>query len=233
MSEKGVVSESGGAVGARRLIILRHGRTEWNATSRFQGQADIPLDEVGVAQAQEAALVLAGYGIDRIVSSDLSRARRTAQAVADRIGLPVELDPALREISVGSWEGLTVEELIAEDPVLGSAYARGEDVRRSATGETAEEVGVRAGEALRAQVARTQGDTLLAAMHGLAGVVGMAHFLGLPYRDTYHFRGLDNCHWIDLVVSRHGVWRIQGFNIGARGGVTTTGPVGAPGTRPE
>ncbi len=69
---------------SRRLVLWRHGRTEWNAAKRFQGQIDVSLDAVGLAQAESAAALLAGLHPDRIVSSDLSRARATAEALSRR-----------------------------------------------------------------------------------------------------------------------------------------------------
>ena len=91
---------------AAQLIVLRHGRTAWNATGRFQGQADIELDERGLAQAERAAEVLAELAPVAIHSSDLSRARQTAAPLAARCGLEVQTDQRLREINVGTWEGL-------------------------------------------------------------------------------------------------------------------------------
>ncbi len=85
--------------------FLRHGETAWNALNLSQGNVDIPLNEVGLAQARTAAGSLSGCGIRSIVASDLSRARVTAEIVAERIGAPVTLDPGLREVSFGVQEG--------------------------------------------------------------------------------------------------------------------------------
>ena len=79
---------------ARRVVLWRHGRTAWNAESRVQGTTDVPLDEVGVAQAERAARDLATLAPARIVSSDLARARVTAEKLGEIVGLPVETDPA-------------------------------------------------------------------------------------------------------------------------------------------
>ena len=85
--------------------FLRHGETDWNARNLAQGQVDIPLNVVGVAQAQEAAKLLRGRGIRTIVSSPLGRARVTAEMAAAEIGHPVSLDPELQEVSFGDHEG--------------------------------------------------------------------------------------------------------------------------------
>lgn len=84
-----------------RLFIARHGQTAWNVAGKAQGHADIPLDATGLAQAAALARGLAGSGIERVVSSDLLRARQTAEA----LGLPVETRHDLRERSFGEWEG--------------------------------------------------------------------------------------------------------------------------------
>jgi broad specificity phosphatase PhoE len=89
------------------LLIARHGETEWNREERYQGHADPSLNETGRAQAEALAQQLAGQPIDAVYSSDLRRAAETAEIVGARLGLPVEREPGLREIDVGSWQGLT------------------------------------------------------------------------------------------------------------------------------
>ncbi len=85
--------------------FLRHGETDWNAQGISQGNVDIPLNEVGLAQARAAAPLLRNRGIDSIVASPLSRARVTAEIVAQVLALPVHLDPGLREVQFGVQEG--------------------------------------------------------------------------------------------------------------------------------
>ena len=133
---------------AARVIIWRHGRTEWNVNARFQGQADLPLDRVGYAQALRAAEVLAAYRPNALYSSDLSRSYQTAAVLAERTGLEIITDKRLREIHVGSWEGLLGEEIKAADPDLARRLWAGEEVRRSPTGESPGEVAERMAEAL-------------------------------------------------------------------------------------
>ena len=92
------------------LLLVRHGETDWNADGRLQGQTDRPLTDFGRRQAQQLAEQLADEGLEAIYSSDLSRARETAEIVGRRLGLAVALDPALREKDWGTWEGLTAVE---------------------------------------------------------------------------------------------------------------------------
>src|SRR4051794_22272581 len=148
----------------RRLVLWRHGRTEWNATGRIQGQLDPPLDAVGVEQAQHAAAVLAALPPAAIVSSDLERAAVTAGALAGRVGLPVASDVRLREIGLGTWEGLLREEVEQRFPGEFMAWMRGDDVRRGG-GETYAEVGARGAACVLEQLAKTDG-LVVAVTHG-------------------------------------------------------------------
>ena len=93
------------------LLIARHGETEWNREERYQGHADPPLNATGRAQAEELGARLAGEPLDAIYTSDLRRASQTAEIVGRRLGLPVGHEPGLREIDVGSWQGLTKAQL--------------------------------------------------------------------------------------------------------------------------
>jgi alpha-ribazole phosphatase len=90
-------------VSSTRILLARHGETEWNRIGRWQGHADPPLNEAGRLQAVELAERLARDGITVIYASDLRRASETAQVIGERLGLEVHEDPALREIDVGSW----------------------------------------------------------------------------------------------------------------------------------
>ncbi len=200
---------------AARLIVWRHGRTEWNHTGRFQGQADVPLDERGHLQAKLAARTLAALRPGRIIASDLTRAQQTAAALSEVTGLPVSADPRLREIHVGTWEGLTADEVVADDPERAHRYFQGEDIRRSATGETVAEVSARVAEVLT-EVARDgdDGSTAVVVMHGLAARVGVCRFVGFP-QDTWRLLGgMHNCGWISLERHRTGdYWRIDEYNV--------------------
>jgi broad specificity phosphatase PhoE len=89
------------------LLLVRHGETDWNAEGRLQGHTDRPLNDHGRTQAKVLAEELAAQEIAAIYSSDLARARETAEIVADRLQLPIVVDADLREKNWGSWEGLT------------------------------------------------------------------------------------------------------------------------------
>ena len=98
------------------LILIRHGQTDWNATGRWQGQADPPLNGVGRVQARRTALELEAQRIDSLISSDLRRARDTAQIIAALLDLEVTLEPRLREVYLGDWQGLYSDDIRARWP---------------------------------------------------------------------------------------------------------------------
>ena len=104
------------AMQATRIIAIRHGETTWNVDGRIQGHLDIPLNDVGLWQADQAAKALADESIAAIYSSDLQRAFVTAQAVAKVSNLTLNADPGLRERSFGDYQGQTFKQVEAADP---------------------------------------------------------------------------------------------------------------------
>jgi broad specificity phosphatase PhoE len=96
--------------------VARHAETDWNAQRRFQGHADPPLNDNGRGQARDLAEKLAHTAVAAVYSSDLRRATETAEIVAERLSLPVAQRLDLREIDVGEWSGLTVDEVVARYP---------------------------------------------------------------------------------------------------------------------
>jgi len=203
----------------QRLVLLRHGRTAWNAERRFQGQADPPLDEVGRAQAYEVAALVAALHPDRIVTSDAQRAAVTAQIVADACGLELASDPRLRERSLGHWEGLTRDEVAERYPDEFADWVSGRDVSRRG-GETRLQVAARAREAF--DELDTAGLVVLVT-HSATAMALTANLLGMDQQ--MHVLGpLANCHWSELTLELHAdvpaVWRLRAHNIGAPGVVS-------------
>ena len=202
---------------AARLVVWRHGQTQWNVDRRFQGQADIGLDEVGEGQARQAAAVLAELSPSALYSSDLKRTRSTADALARASGLQMTADPRLREIHVGSWEGLLSEQVAELDPERWQRVRRGEDVRRSPTGESVAEVGERVAAALTEIVSAADDDTtVVVTSHGLAARAGICRLLGLPPEHWRLLGSLDNCAWALLQWHRDGeYYRLASYNVSA------------------
>lgn len=100
----------------KRILLIRHGQTDWNAEGRWQGHVDVPLNATGIAQARALAEHLRGRPISAVYSSDLKRAHATAAAIAERFKLPVQDDPRWRELLLGAFQGLTTSEITAKYP---------------------------------------------------------------------------------------------------------------------
>ncbi|MEO7753016.1 MAG: histidine phosphatase family protein [Terracoccus sp.] len=205
----------------RRIVVVRHAETVDNAARVWQGHKDSPLSERGRAQVEAAAPHLAAYDPVSIVSSDLQRAVDTAAGVGRLVGLDVRLDPRLREVHVGQWQGLTADEVRQRYPDVIAALDRGEDVPKGVTGETRVQVAERAGAAIHDVVAElAPGRTAIVVAHGISGRAAAAELVGLPQDLSYDlFRGLDNAHWTELVevaksYSTASRWRIAGWNLG-------------------
>ncbi|MDQ1655803.1 MAG: glucosyl-3-phosphoglycerate phosphatase, partial [Cryptosporangiaceae bacterium] len=150
----------------RRLLLWRHGRTEWNAAGRMQGQSDVALDDTGRAQAREAAPLLAAEQPDAIVSSDLVRAHDTALVLAALTGLPVRTDPRLRESNFGPWQGLTSEEIAERFPEPHALWRQGKAFTVPGA-ETPDEVAARMLAGIEDALDATDG-TLVVVSHGAA-----------------------------------------------------------------
>ena len=164
-----------------RLLLARHGQSVSNAVRRFQGVQDVPLSELGQRQARALALAVRHRPLAAVYSSPLERARRTAEIAAAEVGVPVTCLDDLRELSLGEWEGRTVEEIRA---LPGDPYAHW--VRDPLTclppgGEPLTAVQRRVVGALgQICAAHPNGDEVLVVCHG--GVISayLAHCLGLP-----------------------------------------------------
>jgi glucosyl-3-phosphoglycerate phosphatase len=205
-----VTGAAGAALAVPRLVIWRHGRTEWNAAGRFQGGMDPPLDDVGRQQAVRVAPHLAAQLPAEgtvVVSSDLSRAAETATALTDVLGVPLRLDPRLREHGLGCWEGLTRDEVAARYPDQYADWLAGRPVRDRG-GEDATQVVERA---LAALAALPPAAVAVVVTHG--GTAGrlMETLLGLGPDHRRIFGALANCAWSDLGL-QSGRWRVTRHN---------------------
>ncbi|WP_308691176.1 histidine phosphatase family protein [Williamsia phyllosphaerae] len=207
----------------RRLILLRHGQTEYNAASRMQGQLDTELSELGVAQAATAGAVLARRAPRLIISSDLTRARDTAVALADRCGLTVTTDIRLRETHLGDWQGMT--HLEVDEAMPGARGQWRDDAHwRPPNGESRVDVAARSVPLVAELVEQLpdwgrgpDADTpVVLVAHGGAIAALTAGLLDLPVRNWPVFGGLANTSWVQL--SGHGdtpVWRLDVWNASA------------------
>lgn len=201
-----------------RIVLVRHGETEFNADGRLQGQMDVPLSARGVSQAEAVAPVIAGMNPVAILSSPLMRARVTAEAIGRAARVDVGIDERLKEVDVGQWAGQTVPDLHRNDPDYTRLMTSGEDFRRS-DGETTAEVAERVTSAIHDAVRVHQGETACLVAHGFALRAAVVWLLGGGYPEFLRFGGLGNCSWTAL--DRIGLgdayrlgdcWRLRTYN---------------------
>jgi probable phosphoglycerate mutase len=218
-----------------KLLLWRHGRTEWNATGRFQGHLDPPLDDEGRRQASLVASLLADGlhedGSVVVVSSDLRRAADTAQALTALIGAPLRTDPRLREHGLGCWEGLTRDEVADQYPDQFADWLAGRPVQ----GRGGEEPAAVAARAVAALAELPEAELAVVVTHG--GTAGrlLEQLLQLGPEHRRIFGPLANGAWSELAF--HATrWRLIRHNspvpdgrpaptapAGAEGGVTPEG----------
>ena len=211
----------------RRLVMLRHGQTAWNASSRMQGQIDTDLTDLGRQQAAAAAEVLAKRQPLVIVSSDLRRALHTATVLGERSGLSVEVDTRLRETHLGDWQGLTHLEVDAVAP--GARLAWRDDARWAPHGgESRVDVAMRSAplvdelsEHHPAWGVEDPDRPVVLVTHGglIAALTGA--LLALPVDNWPVLGGMGNASWVQL--SGHRVpeveqlrWRLDVWNASAQ-----------------
>ncbi|HYI43883.1 MAG TPA: histidine phosphatase family protein [Actinomycetota bacterium] len=172
-----------------RILLVRHGATEWNTHKRAQGHADIALTDEGISQALHAAGELSETDIAAVYSSDLKRAYDTAMVIAKDHGVEVTVDRDFREIDQGEWEGLTVDEIRAGWPDLWGP-ARHFNARPG--GETPHQVRKRSLEALERAVKAHPDSTIVVVSHGGTIRWLSAEALGYDDRRSARIRGLGN-----------------------------------------
>lgn len=148
------------------IVLIRHGETDWNRERRLQGQLDVPLNTQGLEQAAQLGKALARERFDAVYASDLSRAKQTAQALADEVGVTVRDDAGLRERCYGQFEGLTYAEVAAQHPADFDAWQNRVPEFAPPGGETLTEFHERAVEAALRLIRRHPGERIALVSHG-------------------------------------------------------------------
>ncbi|MDH6245897.1 glucosyl-3-phosphoglycerate phosphatase [Mycobacterium sp. OTB74] len=209
----------------RRLLLLRHGQTTYNATSRMQGQLDTELSELGREQAVAAAEVLAKRQPLVIISSDLRRALDTATTLGERAGVPVTVDERLRETHLGDWQGLTHDEVDAAAP--GARLAWRDDARWAPHGgESRVDVARRSMPVVEEQIRNlpewgidaADRPVVLVAHGGLMAALTAA-LLDLPVDNWPVLGSMGNASWVQLAGQGEGdsvKWRLEVWNASAQ-----------------
>ncbi|CAB4780071.1 MAG: histidine phosphatase family protein [Actinobacteria bacterium] len=197
-----------------RVLLWRHGQTDWNMVNRFQGHSDIPLNDVGRYQVRHAAEILAGMNPTQIISSDLGRAKETAQALADLVGLPVSTHEGLRETNGGMWEGKTGKENREEDFQNFIRWIDGDDNPAGTTGEKRSEVAARAVAVINQALNGKTDQLLIVATHGGTARCVLGDLLQLPLSHWGVIGGLSNASW-SIVQRNPRQWNLIEHNAGS------------------
>ena len=211
------MTEAAGATGAHdvpadetRIVLVRHGQTEFNREDRWQGSgSDAPLNDAGREEALQLATVLLERYAGRVAAvytSDLERARETARIVADRLGVEVVVEPALRELSHGRWEGLTHEEVVTRWPTEHAEYQADPYHVRRGGGDSYQDLEARVWPALERLAERHHGERIVAVSHGGPIRLALSRILHKPLTDRDAL-GVVNGAWFEISRSRRG-WAV-------------------------
>lgn len=193
----------------KRLVLWRHGETDYNVALRMQGHLDSQLTATGLGQARRAARSLAQLNPEVLMTSDLSRAGDTAAVLAAETGMALRTDKRLRETHLGKWQGLTQTEVEALYPG-GIQTWRGNPECAPPGGETRVEVAERAADVVAELDAAGPGSAVLCTHGGLiAGLTPL--LLGMPVSVWSVFGGISNCHWT-VLLRRGSGWRLLSYN---------------------
>lgn len=204
-----------------RLLLVRHGESEWNALGRLQGQADPELSKLGRRQAAHMAARLVDEQVDAVVSSDLQRAMDTARALADAVGLAIVPREDLREVDLGSWTGASRDELERDNPDAWRRW-RIEGIEGWEHGERYDQAMVRVGGAIEAIAEQYRDKTVVAVTHGGCIRLATCLLLGMPASELGRIMSIGNASITEFLVEPDGTGRIVRLNDNAHTLVATT-----------
>ena len=168
-----------------RLCLVRHGQTDWNLEGRYQGQSDVPLNDNGRAQARSLIEKLKGKNFSAIYTSDLAHARETAEPISKALDIPLRIEPRLREINQGEWEGQLVDDLKARYSELWAQRAVDPANVRPPGGETVGEVAERVYAAIDDIARQFPTGNVLVISHGLSIATAICHAQNIPVGQAY------------------------------------------------
>lgn len=167
------------------IWLIRHGQTDWNVEGRLQGQRDVPLNATGLSQASAMAEMLKGNKFSALYSSDLMRARQTAEIIAAVVGLPVHFDRRLREISQGEVEGMLFSDVMQKFESALADRTRNPVDSRLPGGESVAELTARFSECVDEIVCAKHNAPVIIVAHGLAIATLVCQARGYPMETVY------------------------------------------------
>jgi broad specificity phosphatase PhoE len=181
------------------ILLVRHGQTDWNVAGRIQGQSDIPLNQIGINQANIFAERFNGDHYEAVFSSDMQRAIQTAHIIAERLNVPVFTDKRLREVNHGRWEGMFIKDLLDNHRHEYEAFRNDPINSRPPGGETLSEAAGRMEAAVTTAAVQFPTQRIVLVSHGLALAVLLCKVKKIPLHQSNLFK-LNNCageliHW--------------------------------------
>ncbi len=189
---------------ALRLVLVRHGQTDWNKEERYRGRFDLSLDKTGLQQAEATGLALRKFNIAAVYTSPLKRAVQTASAIANNVHQPLFTLEELIDIDYGEWQGLTPAEAAARDGALYNRWLKSPHMVSFRQGESLSTVKDRVTTALARAEARHQNETVAMVSHKVVCMVLVCHLLGL---DLSHFWQVEqDLSAINLFENRNNVF---------------------------
>ena len=193
------------------VYLVRHGQTAWNKEEIFRGRADVPLNEMGLKEAELAAEYFRGKRVDAIYSSHTSRAIQTAEKIALVLGLKVAPHSGITDMSFGDWEGRPIKEVEKSDPDRFRLWEEEPHLLKVPGGETLDEVRVRAMAALEEVIASHAQGTVILVSHRVITKVLICAILGL---DNSHFWQIDqDTTAINLIRFKDGRYALSLMNV--------------------
>jgi probable phosphoglycerate mutase len=194
-----------------RFILVRHGQTEWNKVERFRGRADVPLNDTGLAQAEATGRRVAEEWTPvAVYSSPLSRAVKTAEAIAGHFALPVETHSGLVDIDYGRWHGLTPDDVKIRWPEIHDAWYHKPHTARIPDGETLEDLRLRGLTMLNEVAAQHAGETVVLVGHTVINRVILLAVMGLDNDRFWRLRQ-DTCA-INVFETENGDFTLVSLN---------------------
>lgn len=205
-----------------RIILIRHGETQWNIEGRYQGQEDTHLSERGLKQGRLVAEGLRNTHLDAAISSPLERSYMTCKFCADLHDLPVRKDDRLLEINHGDWEGCLAGEIKAEYPTeFRQWHAQPQYVTMPGGGESLEDVRRRVRDAFNEYAVTYAGQTILVAAHDAVNKAIICDLMGLDMSHFWQIKQDNTC--INVVEYENGQWRVVLLNSTAHMGYLFSG----------
>ncbi|MCC7164760.1 MAG: histidine phosphatase family protein [Anaerolineae bacterium] len=193
-----------------RFILIRHGETEWNKTERYRGRSDIPLNEIGILQAQKIATHLAAHKLDAVYASPLPRAIQTAKPLADSHNLEIQITADLLDIDYGAWEGMAREDIREKYPALHDKWVKTPGRVEFPGGESIRQVRLRVDKLFNKLCDDHLGETVALVSHRVTCHVAICIALGLANDSIWHIRQDIGC--INCIESRDGAYIVTLMN---------------------